>query len=168
MSFPISGPRISVTELQRSDLPQALQVYNSNAQFNEWSNGFTAFSLEALTKEYDEMRSIPTGHWLAIHYDEDLVGIAHILLENPNDGKSWIGLLLIKQEQQGKGLGREAVECLENYIRSHGKDQVRVGVIVHNLPALLFWGKLGYEQYRQTEAPVGRLTQPVMLMAKQL
>ncbi|MFP3380664.1 GNAT family N-acetyltransferase, partial [Bacillus sp. SIMBA_069] len=91
--------------------------------------------------------------------------IMHLIVSNPADQKSWISMLLLHADYQQKGFGKEAVYLVEQHCIEAGSRNIHHGVIAHNEQALLFWGRLGYEQYRQVQAPVGRLTQPVLLVA---
>ncbi|BAH41910.1 hypothetical protein BBR47_09330 [Brevibacillus brevis NBRC 100599] len=168
MSLILTGERLIIRELLREDLPDLLATYNSNPKYNQLRNGTSTVSLAELEAEYDATISIPSGHWLAITREGTIIGVIHIVLSSVNDPKSWISLLLLHADYQQQGFGKEAVTLMESYCIHHGSEHVHHGVIAHNEPALLFWGKLGYEQYRQVEAPVGRLTQPVLLVAKWL
>ncbi|MFS0556160.1 GNAT family N-acetyltransferase [Brevibacillus sp. 179-C9.3 HS] len=168
MSLSLTGPRLVIRELQREDLPDLLTVYNSNPEYNLLRNGTSTTSLAELEAEYSATVGIPSGHWLVIFLEGTLIGVTHIVLSNEHDPKSWISLLLLHAAYQQQGFGKEAVRLIEAYCIQHGSQHIHHGVIAHNEPALLFWGRLGYEQYRQVEAPVGRLTQPVLLVAKWL
>jgi RimJ/RimL family protein N-acetyltransferase len=168
MSLQLSGDRLGMRELTREDLPQVLEIYNSNPAYNLMRNGTDTYTLSELDAEYNAVLSIPNGHWLTLSTKDGLIGVMHVTISDHPDQKSWINLLLLHADHQQKGLGREAVRLVEEFCLSAGIVHLHHGVIAHNEPALLFWGKLGYEQYRQVTAPVGRLVQPVLLVAKWL
>ncbi|MDF2679114.1 MAG: hypothetical protein K0R47_304 [Brevibacillus sp.] len=168
MSLALTGERIVLRETVRNELPCLLDVYNSNPGYNLLRNGTEEVTLAEVEAEYDSTLSIPTGHWLTLSADSQIIGLMHLVVSNPADQKSWISLLLLHADSQRNGYGREAVHLAETYCASAGSLHVHHGVIAQNEQALLFWGKLGYEQYRQVHAPVGRLVQPVLLVAKWL
>ncbi|MGG1664223.1 GNAT family N-acetyltransferase [Brevibacillus sp. NRS-1366] len=168
MSLQLSGERLVLREMTRDDLPSVVDVYNSNPGYNLLKNGESLVTLEELATEYDSTHSIPSGHWLALYTEDKLIGVMHLIVSNPADEKSWISMLLIHVSYQQKGYGREAVQLAEQHCLEAGSRHIHHGVVAHNEPALLFWGKLGYEQYRQVQAPLGRLIQPVLLVAKWL
>lgn len=168
MSLSLTGERLVLRETIRDELPQLLNIYNSNQGYNQLRNGFGIVTLAELETEYDSTMGIPSGYWLTVYAGEQIVGIMHLIVTNPADQKSWISLLLIHADFQRKGYGKEAVQLAEGFCASAGSLHVHHGVIAQNEPALLFWGKLGYEQYRQVHAPVGRLEKPVLLVAKWL
>ncbi|QRG68449.1 GNAT family N-acetyltransferase [Brevibacillus choshinensis] len=168
MSLALSGERIILRETIRDDLPAHLDIYNSNPGYNLLRNGTEKVTFAEVASEYDSTLSIPTGQWLTLLADGQIIGVMHLVIMNPADQKSWISLLLLHADCQRNGYGREAVQLAEQHFASAGSAHVHHGVIARNEPALLFWGRLGYEQYRQVLAPVGRLEQPVLLVAKWL
>lgn len=168
MSLALSGERIVLRETTRDELPAHLDIYNSNPGYNLLRNGVEEVTLADVQAEYEETLSIPTGHWLTLASDGQIIGVMHLVVVSPADQKSWISRLLLHADHQCKGYGREAVQLAEQHCASAGSLHVHHGLIAHDEPALLFWGRLGYEQYRQVHAPVGRLEQPVLLVAKWL
>lgn len=145
-----------------------MEVYNSNPGYNLLRNGTDTYSLAELETEYNSTLTIPMGYWLTLSRAATIIGAMHLIVSPPTEPKSWISQLLLHANHQRQGLGREAVRLAEEHCLNKGRSQIHHGVMAHNEPALLFWGKLGYEQYRQVSAPVGRLVQPVLLVAKWL
>ena len=168
MSLYLSGERLSLREMTREELPSLLDVYNSNHGYNLLKNGESAMTLAELIAEYDATASIPSGHWLVLLIEDRPIGVMHLIVSNSSDQKSWISMLLLHADYQRKGYGREAVQLAEQHCLEAGSRHIHHGVVATNELALRFWGKLGYEQYRQVQAPIGRLTQPVLLIAKWL
>lgn len=168
MAWQLSGERLILREMSREELPAVLEVYNSNPGYNLLRNGTDRFSLTELAAEYDSTLSIPRGHWLTLVHGDAIIGVMHLIDGTPAEPKTWINLLLIHANHQRKGWGREAVSLVEKHCQDTGSRQIHHGVIAKSEPALLFWGRLGYEQYRQVSGPVGRLVQPVLLVAKWL
>ncbi|MEJ8546321.1 GNAT family N-acetyltransferase [Brevibacillus borstelensis] len=174
MSISLQGDRILLREMVPDDLPAVLEVYNSHPSHNLWRNGTDAYSLAELKQEYNAMLDVPYGHWIAIQTvhampnKPGIIGAVHFSTAHPSPGKGWIGLFLIHRDCEGLGFGREACQLLEHYCAKQGCSQLHLGVIARDEQTLRFWGKLGYEQYRQVTAPVGGLTQPVLLLAKHI
>ncbi|WP_139492314.1 GNAT family N-acetyltransferase [Brevibacillus dissolubilis] len=168
MSIHLQGTRITITEWSAADLTAALNVYNSNPAYNESIFGTPQLTCDALRSEYEKWRDMPTSHWLAIRLADEWIGVGHIAVVNPRDEKSWIGLLMIHGEHQRLGYGREAYHLIESHLRMLGRTSLNAGVTVSNSGALAFFGTMGFEQYRQVLAPVGKQVQPVMCMAKWL
>jgi RimJ/RimL family protein N-acetyltransferase len=61
-------------------------------------------------------------------------------------GFAHIGLLLIAESHQGRGIGAMAVRELETWIAATWPEThtLRIGVIENNLAAFAFWNKLGF------------------------
>lgn len=168
MTLKLIGERLAIRELQRADLPFVLEVYNSNPGYNLLRHNVSTMTLSELEAEYDSTLAIPQGYWLLLAVEGTPVGVMHVVLASDSEPKSWISLLVLHASWQKKGLGKEAVKLFESFCAVHGTRHIHHGVIAHNESALRFWGRLDYEQYRQVEAPVGLLTQPVLLVAKWL
>lgn len=168
MILSFSGKQLVIREMQRAELPYVLGMYNSNPQYNLLRSRTDTMNLSELEAEYHSALAIPHGYWLLLTVKEAPVGVMHVVLSSEHDAKSWVSLLVLHASWQRKGLGTEAVKLFEDFCLLRGTKHIHHGIIAYNEPALLFWGKLGYEQYRQVEAPVGQLTQPVLLVAKWL
>ncbi|WP_312114804.1 GNAT family N-acetyltransferase [Brevibacillus reuszeri] len=168
MSLYLAGERLVLRSMTREDLTLTLEIYNSNPDYNLLRNGDDSVTLAEVEAEYDATLTIPTGYWLALCVADRLIGVMHLIVSNPSDQKSWISMLLLHSDYQRQGFGKEAVSLVEQHCLKAGSRNIHHGVIAHNAQALLFWGMLGYEQYRHVQAPVGRLTQPVLLVAKWL
>ncbi|WP_411503366.1 GNAT family N-acetyltransferase [Brevibacillus centrosporus] len=128
MSLSLTGERLVLRETIRDELPQLLNIYNSNPGYNQLRNGFGIVTLAELETEYDSTMGIPSGYWLTVYAGEQIVGIMHLIVTNPADQKSWISLLLIHANFQRKGYGREAVQLAEGLCASEGSLHVHHGV----------------------------------------
>jgi RimJ/RimL family protein N-acetyltransferase len=75
-----------------------------------------------------------------------VIGSAALLVPNPADGIPWIGLLILRADRQGRGLGREAATAIERRLARDGWAEVRLAVLATNPRARRFWERLGYRQ----------------------
>lgn len=74
----------------------------------------------------------------------DAVGAVELHLNHPENDIAYIGLLLIRQDMAGKGLGRACYHAAEDYIRkTYGCRSIRLGVSDDN-DVSGFWSKLGF------------------------
>lgn len=78
------------------------------------------------------------------------VGLLDLYLDQPEPAVAHVGLLLLREAVQGRGLGREAVDALSRALRSAGFTALRLSVGDESPGATAFWERLGAE-------PVGRL-----------
>ena len=55
----------------------------------------------------------------------------------------WIGLLYVKPEQRGSGIGRALLDEMKRYFQSKNCDTLRLKVLSGNQPAMAFYEKYG-------------------------
>ncbi|WP_374350190.1 GNAT family N-acetyltransferase [Chitinimonas sp.] len=92
-------------------------------------------------------RSIGDQHIFAILDGETLIGVAMALRGWRYPEQAQIGLLLIGEPWQGRGIGREAYQLLEREIASWpGMQTLRIGIIASNGPAFVFWRRMGFAE----------------------
>jgi len=158
-----SGIDIEMRPLNESLLPAAQRVYE------EVPGYFAALTGSTLPKP-DEARidfeGLPPGHSLDRKYyfgiwrreEKDLVGILDYLDGYPRPSIGWIGLLLISERIQRRGLGRHAWEILAHWAtRELWNREFQLGVLDTNPGALLFWNKMGFRRTGQSKpGPLGR------------
>ncbi len=87
-------------------------------------------------------------HFLGLFLIEtsELAGVADFVVAYPSEGQGCLGLLLLAERHQRKGLGEEAVALVEAWVlRDHGVHNVTLGVELVNERARRFWRRCGYE-----------------------
>lgn len=81
---------------------------------------------------------------LIIEWNDQPIGLAEIHIHHPEVGIVYIGLLLIREDLFGKGLGRRAFALLEHYVKLiFDASRLRLGVSDEN-DVTPFWTKLGF------------------------
>jgi len=128
------------------------------------------------TSGQDIFLEVPTGRSLADKFlfgvfdqAEQLVGLLEGMWGYPQSGVCWIGLLLLAPASRGQGLGRQLMAAFEDFARAQGSQSLMLGVVEENACAYAFWGNLGFELVRQTEARCfGKKLQKVLVMRKAL
>jgi RimJ/RimL family protein N-acetyltransferase len=88
-----------------------------------------------------------------LYAGEAMIGCADVIRGYPLREKVVIGLLLIAQPWQRRGLGRAFAQLVEQAIRAWPEiERLRIGVVAVNEGALAFWRKLGYRETGETKA----------------
>jgi GNAT superfamily N-acetyltransferase len=88
-------------------------------------------------------------HNLGIYLDSELVGYADLIKGYPTAKHAYLGLLIIDENHQEKGVGRAAFEELEKIAQTwSGIEIFRLGVIATN-DVVGFWKKMGFAQTRR-------------------
>ncbi len=157
-----------VTDL--ADISVLASVFNTNPDFIEASeqiNGKRAYTREDIEMYVWQESTRENSHCLAIRLGdtEEVVGTAALLVPNPDDGRPWLGLLVIGQPWQRLGLAREAVTVIERWLGAEGWAEVRLNVMTSNHGALQFWKRCGYSPVERSRDLGGR---HVHIMAKRL
>jgi GNAT superfamily N-acetyltransferase len=80
-----------------------------------------------------------------LYAGEAMIGCADVIRGYPVRQKAVIGLLLLAQSWQRRGLGRGFAALIEQAIGAWPEiGQLRIGVVASNEGAVTFWRKLGY------------------------
>lgn len=100
---------------------------------------------EAITGKPAKMVPGYRKEFLLIKNDEgEAIGTLELHLNHPENDIAYIGLLLIKEDLIGKGIGRACYQAAEEYIRkTYHSRYIRLGVSDDN-DVSGFWSKLGF------------------------
>jgi RimJ/RimL family protein N-acetyltransferase len=127
-------------EITKETLYIALEIINSNPEFNMLENGMEGRELSDMEEEFMNPDTIS----VLIKLDDTYIGVLDYLMENPNDQYPWLGLLVIHGSYQGYGFGSQAFALYEKEMRNRGVKHVRIGVLKDNEKARSFWKALGF------------------------
>lgn len=83
--------------------------------------------------------------------DNKLVGIIDIVKDFPTAGEWMLGLMLIKPDERGNGLGTTIHEALSKWAINLGAKSFRIGVMQDNYNAIKFWSGLGYKKFKEVD-----------------
>jgi GNAT superfamily N-acetyltransferase len=82
-----------------------------------------------------------------IHLGSEMVGCADLIRGYPDSATALLGLLLLSEKHQRKGIGRRAYVLLEEFIGGWGTcNRVRIGVVRANEEVMPFWSHLSFER----------------------
>ena len=117
-----------------------LALWNSQLIQDEGHrNPMTLIQLE------ERMRSwLSLGEYRAVIFEDGGEQVAYALFRETKD-EIYLRHFFVVRHRRREGLGRCAMQCLFN-LWSREK-RLSVSVLAHNLPALLFWRAVGYEDY---------------------
>lgn len=95
------------------------------------------------------------GHrFLVVQYDGYPAGYASFSERDAEPGVFKLHKLYVLPSHQGLGLGQRLVEAVEGGARMAGGQWLELNVNRHN-PALNFYHRLGFQQYREEDIPIG-------------
>lgn len=102
--------RAIIRELSEADLEPILLVYQSNRGYIALTEGHEgAYDLRRLQLEFALANATPGRRFTGVFLrpNGEAVGVLDWMLENPTDGKLWVGLLMIRADRQRQGLAEE-------------------------------------------------------------
>lgn len=121
----------------------------------------------ALMTELPPGRTMVDKFVFSLVSGQEVVGCADVLRGYPVPGTAFIGLLLICQDLQARGMGAAACDELESLCRSWGCGTLRLAAVETNAGALRFWEKLGFARTgERREYRCGEVESHLVLMEK--
>jgi RimJ/RimL family protein N-acetyltransferase len=104
-----------------------------------------------------------------LYAGESMIGCADVIRGYPVREKAVIGLLLLAQPWQRRGLGRAFAALVEQAIGGWPEiERLRLGVAASNPGAQAFWRKLGYRETGEVKPPPAGFVAALRVMEKPL
>lgn len=98
-----------------------------------------------------------------------MIGCADVIRGYPVPDKAVIGLLLLAENWQRRGLGRALATLLEQAIAGWNEiATLRVGIVASNTGALAFWRKLGYSETGEVKPAASGFVAETIVLEKPL
>ncbi|MGL4569072.1 MAG: GNAT family N-acetyltransferase [Fusobacteriaceae bacterium] len=83
--------------------------------------------------------------------EDKILGITQVLLDHKTQGRTTIGLTLIKESARGKGVGRWLHDILVKISQRKNQKKLALGVDIKNQSARKIWEHLGYEKTEEVK-----------------
>ncbi len=84
---------------------------------------------------------------LGIFENSTLIGCMDVLRGFPTEEAAHIGLLLLREDKQASGFGRDSYALLEKFMKSWTEIKVlRLSVVATNGEVIPFWRKMGFQE----------------------
>jgi ribosomal protein S18 acetylase RimI-like enzyme len=133
--------------------------------------GGAAYADEArrLSAELPPGRTRDDKRLFAIEADGRSVGCVELVVGYPRPDVVMLGLLLVAEADQRRGVGARALALVEEIARVAGCPRIRLGVVRENAAALAFWRRQGFAPTGERRPHVeGRVASEVLVFAKEL
>lgn len=123
-------------------------------------------------QEWFNEEELPLGCTTEHHFvygialDAQMVGVAHVLAACRDPEQATIGLLLLSEKQQGKGIGRTVFELLEAQMLGWGMRSCLIGVVASNESAVAFWKSMGFAEVSEMAPMAGMLDRTIVMEKK--
>lgn len=164
----IETERLLIAPVGPGDRPEEfLPVFNSNADYLETAEDKEHYRLEDVEMYLWQETMRENSRCLAIRLKEtgELVGTSCLLVPHPREPVPWIGLLLLRRDQQRRGLGAEAAAAIEAALAAEGWGEVHLAVLTSRPEARRFWERQGYVVYDER---LSSNQKPCWVMRKEL
>jgi RimJ/RimL family protein N-acetyltransferase len=167
IALALETERLRLEGVREQDLPDVLEVFDSNPEYREWTEGGD-YDIAKLQRDWHVAQITPGREMLALR-DRDsgeVAGVVEYLERNDHDGHPWIGLIMVRADRQRAGLAGEAMEAVCSRLADNWLSPVRLGVIDRNTAGLGLAISLGFEQYGETEQQMGAGPVRLVLMER--
>ncbi len=98
----------------------------------------------------DSLAAIPPNcstdqkHFLIFYQDDSAIGVADLIQDFPEKGTAFLGLLLLREDHQGRGLGLKTYQLVEDLARNQLQcEKIRLAIVDSN-PVQPYWEKMGF------------------------
>ncbi|QHW34250.1 GNAT family N-acetyltransferase [Paenibacillus rhizovicinus] len=132
------------------------EIMNANPFFNRISKDKEQLADADIEAEHRDAEAAGAERYVIYDDMGRPAGIIEYLMTNPNDACTWIGLLVISGQCQGKGYGRSALAWFDRVMHGRGVASHRLGVLADNHPAHAFWQSQGAAAVKPAVLPDGK------------
>ncbi len=171
----LESARLHLRELTVEDLSNVLPVYMSNpdvVQRMEGPEGVAGrYDLKRWQRDWHIAQLMPGRHTLGCYLKDhgEAVGYIDYLEENEEDGKPWLGQLMIHKAYQRQGLGSEVFHRLvEHFRKDYAWSLLRAGVLETNGPGLAFVQSVGFQPIKKVSQRLSGGVQQYIIFERSL
>lgn len=142
MNIALLTPDFTVRRLSPEDADMILALASGNKLFYEYHPPFA--SRESIL---EDMNSLPPGKELKDKYyigffdGGNLVAIMDLILSYPGEQTAYIGLFMVEQDYQGKGVGSKIIQDCADHLATIGYEKIRLAIDKGNPQSEAFWTK---------------------------
>jgi RimJ/RimL family protein N-acetyltransferase len=123
----------------------------------------STFSALPPDKAYDDKRVY------GFYAGDEMIGCADVIRGYPVREKAVIGLLLLGEAWQRRGIGRSFAHDVEHAIAAWPEiATLRIGVVARNVGAMAFWRKLGFAETGEIKQAGPSFASEVVVLEKAL
>lgn len=163
---------LRIRELHQEDIPHLQKLCEACADFHLLTQGAEPASNqgELLYNEYPPGKTHNDKLLFGIFTAQDeIMGMIELAMNYPDRETWFIGLLLLHPQCRGRGLGREMLAWLDEFLAQHAVKFLSVPVLAVNSRGKKFWECNGFTEIRQVENfKSGEITTTAHVMRKNL
>jgi ribosomal protein S18 acetylase RimI-like enzyme/ATP adenylyltransferase/5',5'''-P-1,P-4-tetraphosphate phosphorylase II len=163
---------IVIRPWQKPDLASIRRI-----TWHSWISSYASFIPESDLKSYFDLRYTeevflsmfddPYTQGFVAETDDQIAGYARLFF-NRDENRLYVPSLYFLPDFQGQGMGRQLLGAAEEYAAEKGLDELWIGVMVKNNPALVFYRKVGFQFVREEPFTMGKTTVSHLIGYKKL
>lgn len=150
--------------VENKDIKEVLEVYNSNAHFLINHMDRNKVTSEWILQEFENMRDIGFHSYKFVEIRTGkIIGIVDFKV----DDETYLSLLMIHSDFQGKGFGKLIFQEIEEYAKSLKSKCIRIDVVTnYDNSVLNFWVNNGFVKFKDVELNWTGKVLPAVTMKK--
>ena len=163
---------IVIRPWQKADLASIRRI-----TWHSWISSYASFIPESDLKSYFDLRYTeeaflsmfddPLTQGFVAEKDDQIAGYSRLFF-NRDENRLYVPSLYFLPDFQGQGMGRQLLDTAEEYAAEKGLDELWIGVMVRNNPALVFYRKVGFQFVREEPFTMGKTTVSHLIGYKKL
>lgn len=157
-----------VRPLSMADWSAVEELFANDGGYAErvHGRGATAEDVDDLFNARPSTCAAEQKHTMGLWLEEELVGVADLIVDYPETGTNYIGLLQIRADRQGQGLAARFHHELTQLFP--GCQLWRLSVVDSNREVVGFWQRMGYSLTGETRqwASSSGATRDVLIMER--
>jgi RimJ/RimL family protein N-acetyltransferase len=159
----LEGREGEVAEVQRVLTESPNYCINISGSLPSLEDGKELFAAIAPGKEFQDK------FVFGIYLNNYMIGCIDLCRGFPDESTATLGLLLLSEKHQKKGLGTKAYKKLEETVKGWKNiKKIRIGVLVSNEEVLPFWKKMGFTEKGRKPYKHGKIDTEVITLEKSL
>lgn len=159
----LRGSEEEIVEVQRvlEEAPDYCLRISGSLPSSE--DGKEVFAAIAPGKDYDDK------FVFGIYLKDKMIGCIDLCRGYPVETTVMLGLLILSEKYQKRGLGTKAYNKLEKIIKNWKNiNRIRIGVLVPNDDVLPFWKKMGFTEKGRKPYKHGKIDTEVITLEKSI
>ncbi|KNY25079.1 GNAT family N-acetyltransferase [Pseudobacteroides cellulosolvens] len=150
LSMNIRGEYVYLRDISFDDLEKILTWYSKVEHFKYATGRDMPVEISDLVSIYEESVKSESEFFAGIYKkkDSEMIGIIKGKLEIQNKRKVFVRMVVIDQQYQRKGYGRETINLGLSYLKNcKNVSEAYLAVIEENVKGRCFWKALGFNMY---------------------
>ena len=145
MNIQLLSSKYTVRYLTLDDVDIIYNLSAKNKLFYKYHPPFV--SRESILEDMD---ALPPGKeakdkfYIGFFEKENLAAVMDLILDYPKEKVAFLGLFMMEQEYQGKGVGTEIIQECIRYLGELGYSKIRLAIDKGNPQSEAFWTKNGF------------------------